>query len=79
MKWFLEEFLPSQEVRMNSNPKYPNSCILSQKQAEICYRYMEPHYCKGDYGGFYNYEITTPDGKFFQMTSRGKYIFLNRR
>ena len=34
--WFTESFLPSLEKRMK-NSKYPNQCILSEKQAEVCY------------------------------------------
>ena len=75
MEWFTNTFLPSLEGRMN-NPKYPNLMILSQKQAEICYKYMKAVYCRGDYGGFYNYE-TRANGKLYQMTIRGKYTFLN--
>jgi hypothetical protein len=75
MKWFEEVFLPSLESKMN-NPKYPNSCILSEKQAEICYKYMKAKSCRGDYGGFTNYEITI-GGKYYQMTQRGKYHYLN--
>ena len=76
MKWFTEEFLPSIEARM-TNPKYPDSCILTPKQAEVCYKYMNDKYCRGDYGGFYNYEIVV-NGTKYQMTSRGKYTFLIR-
>lgn len=75
MKWFTEVFLPSLEKHMN-NPKYPNQCILSLKQAEICYRYMNERYCSGDYGGFYNYEIQVGN-KYYQLTKRGKYTFLS--
>ena len=78
MKWFLEVFLPSQEARMGRNPKYPNSCILSEKQAAICTRYMQQVYHKGDYGYFYTWELKTPDGKKFQMSVAGKWTFLNR-
>lgn len=74
MAWFKNEFLPNLEKRMN-NPKYPNQCILTEKQAEICYKYMKAVYCRGDYGGFYNYEIEA-DNKKYVMTKRGNYTFL---
>lgn len=74
MQWFIETFLPSLERRM-TNPKYPNQCILSDKQAEICYKYMGSRSCRGDYGTFTNYEITVKN-KYYQMTKRGKYHFL---
>lgn len=73
--WFLETFLPSLEARM-TNPKYPNRCILSQKQAEICYKYMECSQHRGDYGTFATYELKTED-KWYQMTFAGKYTFLS--
>lgn len=74
-KWFEETFLQSLEARM-TNPKYPNQCILSEKQADICYRYMNSRNCSGDYGCFTNYEYTVGN-KFYQMTKRGKYHFLS--
>lgn len=74
MNWFKDVFIPSLEKKMN-NPKYPNQCILSDKQADICRKYMRAVYCRSDYSGFYNYEIVI-DNKYYQMTSRGKYHFL---
>ena len=74
MKWFTETFLPSLESRMD-NPKYPNQCILSEKQAEVCYRYMESTQHRGDYGWFTNYSIKVGT-KVYKMYSQGKYIFL---
>lgn len=76
MKWFTEVFLPSIEKRMN-NPKYPNSCILSDKQADVCYKYMNEVDCYGDYGNFVNYQIIA-NGYKWLMTKRGKYTFLER-
>lgn len=74
MEWFKTVFLPSLEARM-TNPKYPNQIILSPKQADICYKYMNSVQCHGDYGYFTIYEIKI-DGKLYQMTTRGKYTFL---
>lgn len=76
MKWFTEVFLPSLESRMN-NPKYPNSCILSDKQADICYKYMEEISCRGDYGYFNIYQIKV-NGHKWTMTQRGRYTFLTK-
>lgn len=75
MKWFTDVFLPSLEKRMN-NPKYPNQCILTPKQANICYKYMDTKDCHGDYGWFSIYEITVGNKKY-QVSKAGKYIFLN--
>lgn len=77
MNWFKDTFLPSLEKRMN-NPKYPNSCILSQKQADVCYRYMKCKQHKGDYGTFATYEYET-EKALFQMSFAGKYTFLKKR
>lgn len=76
MAWFTETFLPSLESRM-TNPKYPNSCILSEKQADVCYRYMEANQHHGDYGYFTNYSLQVGN-KVYQMTFAGKYTFLRR-
>lgn len=76
-EWFEKSFLPSLEARMN-NPKYPNQCIISQKQADICYKYMREQQHSGDYGCFSTLEYKT-DCKFYQVTFRGRYIFLTAR
>ena len=73
--WFVGEFLPSLEKRMD-NPKYPNTCILSALQAEVCYKYMESIQCKSDYGWFYVYELKVGN-KAYQMKKVGRYIFLS--
>lgn len=77
MKWFLEKFLPSLESRMN-NPKYPNQTIITNNQFEVCLKYFKPRECYGDYGCFTNFEFET-DEAFYQITFRGRYIFLSRR
>lgn len=38
-QWFENTFLPSFIPKME-NKKYPNQAILSQKQYDICYKYM---------------------------------------
>ena len=76
MKWFTEVFLQSLKERMN-NPKYPNQCILSQKQADVCYKYMKSKQCCDDYGRWFcTYELTY-NGECYLMSFRGKYTFLN--
>lgn len=76
MKWFTEVFLPSFEQKLK-NPKYPNSCILTRKQAEICYRYMDEVQCKGDYGYFSIYQIKV-NGHKWVIKESGKYTFLSK-
>jgi hypothetical protein len=66
--WFEETFLLSLENRMD-NPKYPNQCILSERQADICEKYMK-------YDRYYNkytYEVGT---KSYTMRAVGRYTFL---
>lgn len=77
-KWFQEVFLPSLEKRM-VNPKYPNQCILSSKQAEVCYKHMKAVQHKdASYGNhFYIYEFET-ESKRYQMRQAGRYSFLSR-
>ena len=76
-EWFVGEFLPSLEKRM-TNPKYPNKCILTEKQAEVCYRYMKPVQHKDvNYGTwFYTYEFETETKKYL-MHFAGRYTFLS--
>lgn len=77
MKWFTEVFLPSLEKRMN-NPKYPNQLILSDKQYDVCLRYMNDKQCHGFYGWFTIYEIEV-DNIQYTVTDRGRYHFLSKR
>lgn len=76
--WFTETFLPSFDGKMN-NPKYLNSCILSERQADICKKYMERHQHKcSDYGHWFStYQFDT-DEWAYQLTFRGRYTFLSR-
>lgn len=76
-KWFAEEFLPSLEKRM-TNPKYPNRCILSEAQANVCFKYMTAIQCKdASYGtNFYNYRFDT-ENKIYLMTFAGRWTFMS--
>ena len=76
MEWFLNVFLPSIENRMN-NPKYPNQAIISENQYEVCAKYFHSVQCHGDYGWFTIWEYRTDDAHY-QITRRGKYIFLTK-
>ena len=74
--WFEETFLPSFEAKMH-NPKYPNKTILSDKQAEICHKYMDERECKSDYGWHTTYSKTV-GGTVWYVHTTGKYTFLSR-
>lgn len=74
-EWFETVFLPSFDSKMN-NPKYPNRVILSEKQADICLRYMKSRECCDTYGRYfsvYNYDVGT---RHYCMWFAGKYTFL---
>ena len=74
-KWFTEVFLPSFDPKMN-NPKYPNRCILSEKQADVCHKYMTAKPCHSVYGKWYNlYEAETETARY-TMYKAGRYTFL---
>lgn len=77
-KWFDDVFLPSVTERMESNKKYPNTMILSEKQEDICLRYMEPKQCYGDYGYFTNYTYSL-NGYKYLLYKQGRYSFLSCR
>lgn len=76
-KWFLEVFVPSLMERIR-NQKSPleDSIIISDKQADVCRRYMV---CKtSSRGVIYRkpiWEIEVGD-YLLQMTMSGKYNFL---
>lgn len=74
--WFNNTFLPSVTERMENNQKYPNTMILSEKQENICIRYMRPKQCYGDYGYFTNYEYEC-NGYKYQMYFHGRYTYLS--
>lgn len=75
-KWFLEVFLPSLIEKMEGNEKYPNSMILSERQAEVCRRNMEHKESHTDYG-WMGYQEIAVDGYMIKMIKRGKYTILN--
>ena len=75
-KWFEETFLPSFEDKLH-DPKYPNKTILSEKQAEICFRDMDERECKGDYGWHTTFSKKIGDTTWYVYTA-GKYTFLSR-
>lgn len=77
--WFVGEFLPSLEKRMN-NPKYPNSCILSEKQADVCCRYMKSEQHSGvDYNWVFTTYHLTVGNKTYTLSTKGSYTFLSVR
>ena len=78
-KWFESVFLASLLPKMESNQKYPNSIILSDKQAEVCHNNMEYKSSAND-GGIavfrnYYYEYAM-DGYVFSLFKRGQYNIL---
>lgn len=74
-KWFLEVFLPGAIEKMQNNRKYPNTMILSDKQADVCYRNMEHKESHTDYGRIGYNEISV-DGFVVTMYKKGRYTFL---
>lgn len=80
MKWFKEVFLPSMEDKFNnpSNPKYRNQVILTERQYNVCLRYMKQVQCYGEYGDFYIYEFETGNARY-TLSNRGRYHFLYKR
>lgn len=77
-EWFEETFLPSFEDKMH-NPKYPNQVILTDRQVDICHRYMDEEECRSDYGRwFVNYRKQI-GGTVWYVHSAGRYTFLRRQ
>lgn len=74
-KWFLEVFLPGAIEKMQNNRKYPNTMILSDKQADVCYRNMEHKESHTDYG-WTGYNEISVDGFVVTMYKKGRYTFL---
>lgn len=76
--WFDTVFLPSFDNRM-SNPNYPNQCILSEKQADICRRYMtESSAHDSDYKKDFIYLTYAIGGTNYIVEYRGRYTFLKK-
>ena len=67
MGWFLDTFLPSVASRIGNNKQYPTSCIVSEKQADVLYFYME----RGS--GATESFIIGNDGKTYSLEQRGKW------
>jgi hypothetical protein len=79
MKWFTEVFLPSMIEKEKKQPeKYRGQVILSDKQVDICRRYMNEKQCHGDYGYFTVFEFEAGSHRF-QLCEAGKYTFLHIR
>ena len=76
--WFISVFLPSLEERMN-NERYPDSCLLSDRQAEVCMMHMRAEqHTDVNYGtAFTNYHYSTGSYDYY-LYRRGKYNILNR-
>lgn len=75
-RWFEETFLPSFEEKMH-NPKYPNQTILSERQADICRKYMDEKENKGDYGWHTTFSKKV-GGTVWYIHTAGRYTFLSR-
>jgi hypothetical protein len=74
MKWFEEVFLPSlfQQKKM----VHGKVCTyLTEKQANICRKYMTERICNGDYGQFGIFEHTF-NGNKIQLCESGRYTIL---
>lgn len=78
MDWFKTVFIPSICKRMN-NPKYPCSAILTEKQSDICRRYMNARQCCDiNYNTWFTvYEITIDDCHF-SLREYGRYNIISR-
>lgn len=91
-KWFRDVFLPSFDEKFQATigTKYEGQLIVSEKQAQICYRNMNTINCYGDYGNFsrYRYIIkeefpndaysTRINKTSWEIERRGKYYFLHK-
>lgn len=77
--WFVDTFLKSfEDSGKFNNPKYPGQAIISDKQMEICYKYMEPHqYKEMDYKIYFTILELRVNNKLYTAQRRGKYNFLN--
>lgn len=76
-KWFEEVFLASLVEKAKNNPeKYQHQVILSPKQADICYRYMNysTGYCGTRSYTSYDYETNTHS---FTLVESGRYCLLH--
>lgn len=74
MKWFEETFLPSlfEQKKMGRS----GLCTyLTEKQANICRKYMSERICHGDYGQFGIFEGSY-NGNKIQLCESGRYTIL---
>lgn len=71
MGWFLDEFLPSVASRIGKNAKYPNSCIVSEKQADVLWFYMNTV--------DHDRAEIEKDGVSYSLEARGKWWALCRQ
>ena len=71
---FEETFLPS---LFNRKKMYHGkvATLLTDKQADVCRRYMTEKICHGDYGQFGIFEHTYNESKI-QLCESGKYNIL---
>lgn len=74
MDWFNEQYLPSLFQRKKSYHGRA-ATFLTDKQADVCRRYMNERICNGDYGQFVIFEYTFNDKKI-QLCEAGKYTVL---
>ena len=56
-----------------TNPKYPNSCIVSIKQADICNRYMSQVVDGYGYNPGLHMEYVAEDGTKYYLHSAGSF------
>ena len=74
MSWFIEKFLTSLYERKKI--VHGKECTyLTDKQADICKKYMNEKICYGDYGQFIIYDFTFNNNKI-QLCEQGKYNVL---
>lgn len=76
-EWFETTFLPSFEDKMH-NPEYLNQAILSEKQAQICHKYMDEQECRSNYGKWFTTYRKQVGGTIWSVTTSGRYTFLHR-
>lgn len=67
--WFLNDFFPSIRSRIGSNPNYPLSAIISDRQFDMCRKYM----AKSRFG----YQIRI-DGILYTAYNHRGYNILSR-
>lgn len=71
-KWFEFTFIPNIVNKINENKKYHNSLILSEKQTDICKKYMI-HKEKSTMSGRIGFYEMSFDGYTLTLFKKGKY------